>query len=138
MAKVRTQFNWTVDQVETCGKFPSLADPDAEVYTVAELIARHERGLLTNLNIGKQTAYPEFAHLSDRDLEKDLNQDATDQFHLMNELDEQLRPQREAAEASKLAQDELERKKREDDAFEARIASEGFIKPEQGKGEGKT
>lgn len=127
------QASWVADETaEQCGKFPSLTDPDSEVYTVAELIQRHERGLLTNLNIGKSYAYPEFARLDDRDLEKDLGLEPTDASHLADQLDNQLKPMRKAQAEAKTKKDEEDRKAAEDAVFNARLAAEGWVKPEKG------
>lgn len=133
-----TQFTWQPDECETCGKFPALTDPDAEVYTVAELIARHEKGLLTNLNIGKHAAYPAQAHFFDRDLEKDLNLDPTDRAHLADELDNSLAPVRKAqkeAEEKKKAEEEAKRLADEEARIQAEV--EKRISAKKGE-EGKT
>lgn len=123
--KVYTQATWALDDCERSGYYPSLTDPEAEVYTVAELIARHERGILTNLNIGRDSAYPVNPRLDDRDLEKDLRMEPTDRVHLANELDESLEPIRKAqkeAEAKKLEEEAAKKKADEEARIEAEIA----------------
>lgn len=122
-ARYFTQETWVLDEVETCGQFPSLSDPEAEVYTVAQLLARHERGLMTNLNIGRDYAYPEFARLDDRDVEKDLNLEPTDRSHLADVLDASLEPSRKA-------QKEAVEKKRLDDELKAKADEEARIEAE--------
>lgn len=136
-ARVFTQFDHQVDDCEQCMRFPSLADPDAEVYTVAQLLSRHERGLLTNLNIGKSSAYPERAYLDDRDSEKDMGLEPTDKFHLANELEESIAPIVKARQEAQAKKDEEERKAKEDASFNARVVAEGWVKPEKGE-KGKT
>lgn len=92
-----TPMTWKFKQTETSHKYPSMTDPNAEVYTIAELIERHRKGLLTNLNIGMDAAYPTSASLDDVDLEKAVHMAPTDKFHLAEELDSQLEPGRMAA-----------------------------------------
>lgn len=126
---VRTQFNHRIDECEALTGTPSLADPNAEVYTVAQLIARHEKGLLTNLNIGKDTAYPEFARLNDIDLEKAMNLEPTDRIHLANEMEND-------PEYVRIRKEEHERKQKEtDDAklkeFQDWAQKNGWKSPDQ-------
>lgn len=132
-----TQATHQIDHCECSGNFPSLADPDAEVYTVAELLARHERGLLTNMNIGKDVAYPQRAYLNDVDMESIMRLDPVDKFHLANQLENDpafVKFKQDEAVAREKAD-----KDKEDAAFRARVEAEGWVKPSEEKGgEGKT
>lgn len=128
----QTQGNHEFVNPETCGKFPSLADPDAEVYTVAQLIARHEKGLLTNMNIGKDTAYPAFASHRDLDLEKAMKMDPTDKFHLANEMESD--PDYLDALKRKKEADEKAQAEAAEAAFQAEAAKRGFVRKEESEG----
>lgn len=117
---------------EQCGKFPSLTDPDAEVYTVAELLARHERGQLTNLNIGKDKAYPDqrFLTFDSVDLEKVMNAEPVDRFHMANEMERD--PAYQDALRKKKEEDEKATQEAAEAAFQAEAAKRGYKRGDEG------
>lgn len=93
-----SQFTYQGVNSETSHKGESLTDPeDPNVFTVGELIARHEHGVFTNLNIGKHAAYPTWkvSH-QDRDFEKDFGADKLDRHHIAQEVEKEHAPLREA------------------------------------------
>lgn len=139
MKKFEYQTQETFQNVnsEISHKYESLTDPeDPNVFSVGELITRHEHGVFTNLNIGKYAAYPTWkASHDDRDFEKDFGLEKTDKFHTAQELEKEFAPLRDsdAKHRKKLADEEAAKVKKAeiDKAVEVELAR--LKKGEEGK-----
>lgn len=90
---IRSQFNYKPKpNPERSHLDPSVTVPDQE-YTIADLIKRHEQGLLTDLNISRPGVYTqtdEDNNFDVPDIEKIRDADINDQNEYMREINKEV------------------------------------------------
>lgn len=114
---VMGQFNHVPDESrEISHRYPSLTVPD-QAFSIAELLERHQKGLLTDLAIGRTPIYSKDAHFDDQDMEKLMDSDIVDRMEFVNAGKAVV----EAERAAKAKSEREAAEKRESAEFQAKL-----------------
>lgn len=112
-SSVRTQFNYDFQEAMTVidpnEKIDVPVQPD-QAWSIAELLARHQAGMLTDVDVYREPLYPggdEDPDFDDVDLEKAWKGDLVDQAEFMEKT---VREGRQANEAIRKAQEKANEK----------------------------
>lgn len=116
---------WTfephLDAEAECHLLPSLTVPD-QAYTIEELLARHQKGLLTDMAIGKQPIYSEDASFDDPDMEGLMRADIVERSEFAAMGKAELDRQRKEAAKAKAEADKAEEARKDHERLESAVA----------------